>query len=564
MSVRTLCLAILTCGDRSGYDIRKLVTEGSLSYFSEASYGSIYPALEKLSADGSVQSREERDPGKPARRVYAITPAGRDELRASLHTLPDHDIFRSPFLLTASCAPLISREHMARVIDARIFWIKAEIARLEAEHAECAQNDCGAPSSHLWTMEYGMTMHRTSLHWMETNRARLEAMAGTGMDAQAAQETPVAASARRHGITTLALLAATGLGLLAASPVQAADAVAPNAPRPPAVTVSHAVRAHIRETVPVAGTFVAREEIQVTSEVDGLIITEVLAEEGDSVKAGQVLARLDRSSLEVSLAQNLAQIARAEANLVQAEASFERAEALRKSGTTSAEVYDQRRAAALSARADKAALEAQRREIELKLARTEVKAMAGGIISRRTAKVGAIPPAAMAAASAEPLFRIIANGEVELEADAPETVLSRLKAGQAADVEVIGADTKMGGTLRLVSPEVSRTTRLGRVRIALATGSRVTIGTFGRADVVTGTGDGVLVPLSAVQFVPGGAQVQVVKNGVVETRNVTIGLKTLGQAQIRDGVNAGDQVVTISGTFVRGGDRVTPVDAAKH
>ena len=77
MNVSSICLAILFCGDRTGYDIRKISTEGSYSFFVEASYGSIYPALNRLEHEGLVTCRHEAQDGKPARKVYSITDSGR-------------------------------------------------------------------------------------------------------------------------------------------------------------------------------------------------------------------------------------------------------------------------------------------------------------------------------------------------------------------------------------------------------------------------------------------------------------------------------------------------------
>ena len=80
MSVRSLCLAILSFGDATGYEIRKESTDGRFSYFDDASFGSIYPALARLESEGLVTVREEPQAGKPARKVYSITEAGHAEL----------------------------------------------------------------------------------------------------------------------------------------------------------------------------------------------------------------------------------------------------------------------------------------------------------------------------------------------------------------------------------------------------------------------------------------------------------------------------------------------------
>jgi len=176
MNVKILCLAVLNVGPTSGYEMRKLVADGTLAHFAEASYGSIYPALDRLEAEGLVTSREERDPGKPPRRVFSITDAGRQAYLDAIHEMPGEDVYRSPFLLVAASAPLVARAHLKKVIDARLAWARAELARLESEKHDCPD---GAPDKEgwLWTLDYGIVMFRTSIAWLEANRARLEAIA---------------------------------------------------------------------------------------------------------------------------------------------------------------------------------------------------------------------------------------------------------------------------------------------------------------------------------------------------------------------------------------------------
>jgi HlyD family secretion protein len=97
------------------------------------------------------------------------------------------------------------------------------------------------------------------------------------------------------------------------------------------------------------------------------------------------------------------------------------------------------------------------------------------------------------------------------------------------------------------------------VRIALADSTGLTIGAFARGQIEVARSQGVLAPLSAVQFGSGGAQVQVIKAGRVEVRNVRTGLRQASQVEIIEGVEAGEQVVLIAGSFLRNGDRVNPV-----
>jgi HlyD family secretion protein len=123
------------------------------------------------------------------------------------------------------------------------------------------------------------------------------------------------------------------------------------------------------------------------------------------------------------------------------------------------------------------------------------------------------------------------------------------------------ADRVVDGRVRIVSPEVDRATRLGRVRIALPRDGSLRIGAFARGTVEIARRTGVAVPLSAVIYDAKGATVQVVVNGRVEARRVRPGLSAEGFVQIEEGVRAGDFVVTRAGSFLRDGDTVRPVVA---
>jgi RND family efflux transporter MFP subunit len=360
----------------------------------------------------------------------------------------------------------------------------------------------------------------------------------------------------------------------------AADAYADDA-LAAVVTVARVGPADFTETVLATGSLVAREEILVGPEVEGLRITEVLADEGVRVKRGDVLARLVADTLDAQVAQNTAAIARstaaiaqAKASIVQAEArvvenhnALERAKPLRGAGHMTEAVFDQREQAArtanaqleaakdglLLAEAEKAQVEAQRRELMWRRGRIEVTAPADGIVSRRMARVGGY-----ATGAAEPMFRIVAKGEVELDAEVVETRLATVTEGQTARVEVAGLGT-IAGKVRLVSPEVDKSTRLGRVRIFLGDNPGLRVGSFARGIIATSSGNGLAVPASAVLYGPDGPTVQVVRANRVETRRIKTGLASGAMVEIREGLEDGDLVVARSGTFLRDGDAVRPV-----
>ncbi|KMO33180.1 RND transporter MFP subunit [Methylobacterium variabile] len=369
----------------------------------------------------------------------------------------------------------------------------------------------------------------------------------------------------------------------AADGTRAAGPVVAAAPAP-AVTVAVASEREIVERAVVTGTLVPRDEILVSPEIEGCRITELLVEEGDRVAKGAVLARLSREMIDTQLTQNAAAIARAEgaveqarSTIVQVEAaqveaalSLERAQALMKTGNATAAVLEQRVSTARAAegklsaarnglaiaQADLAQARAQRSELELKLARTEIRAPEGGIVSRRTARVGAT-----ASASGEPLFRLIARGEIELEGEVPETGLARLRAGAPAslDLDTPEGPVAVSGRVRVVYPEIDRATRLGKVRIRLEADPRLRIGAFARGAVEAARRTGVAVPLASVVYGPSGPTVLVVNGERVEARAIRTGLSAGGFIEARDGVRAGDAVVARAGSFLRDGDRVRPI-----
>ncbi len=387
---------------------------------------------------------------------------------------------------------------------------------------------------------------------------------------------------RRRAIAWLAGTAVTLAGSAGATEPTGSNAV-------PSVSVVAARTGTLVERLTLTGTFVARDEAMVTPQIDGLAVTAILAEEGDRVAEGQVLARLSRDAITASLAENAAsaaraqaavsqaegQIAEAQANRVEAATALGRATALLARGDLSHETFDQRQAASDVAearrraaddqlgvaRADLALAAAQRQTLEVRLARTDLRAPVAGLVSRRMARLGAV-----VGTGSDPLFRIIANGIVEMEAVVPEAELVRLRAGQRSVMATTGGH--LPGRVRLVSPEVNATSRLGRVRIALDPGPQVLppIGSFVRASVAVATRQGVIVPLSAVLFQPDGPVVEVVVPSAhgarVAARRATIGLSDDAEAEIDHGVAPGEKVVAVSGTFLRDGDQVVAIPAS--
>jgi PadR family transcriptional regulator AphA len=172
MNVRTLCLSILYDGEASGYDIRRMCTEGNFAYFVEASYGSIYPALSRLEDDGLVTSRTEQQDGKPARKVYSITEAGRTAFAEELSEPLAEDMFRSPFLLFARFAHILPRE----LVEARCneFLERSIAGRKQLDQAP-SEHSCTAAD--LWVINYGRAVLEVAEQHFRTHMHELITMA---------------------------------------------------------------------------------------------------------------------------------------------------------------------------------------------------------------------------------------------------------------------------------------------------------------------------------------------------------------------------------------------------
>ena len=182
MNVRTLCLSILYEGEATGYEIRKSCVEGECSYFVEASFGSIYPALAKLEAEGLISGRLEHQAGKPAKKVYVITAAGREAFLNSLFDEIGPDQFRSPFLLFARFVSDLPRSLVAQRLAERLADHDRQIEemdRLSAQHSH---------PSDAWVISYGRACITVARDYMADHMDELIALARPdSADAEAAE-----------------------------------------------------------------------------------------------------------------------------------------------------------------------------------------------------------------------------------------------------------------------------------------------------------------------------------------------------------------------------------------
>ena len=168
MEVKTLCLGVLTLGDASGYEIKKAFEDSPVGDFMEASYGSIYPALTKLTEEGLVTCDERAQEGRPDKKVYSITVKGREVFLAAMSSVPSEDKYRSEFAFMMLFADDMSSEQISQLIDLQImrYRQKKSEKRLESFRPEskAAQFLAG----------YGEAVFEASITYLEKNRHLLE------------------------------------------------------------------------------------------------------------------------------------------------------------------------------------------------------------------------------------------------------------------------------------------------------------------------------------------------------------------------------------------------------
>jgi HlyD family secretion protein len=352
----------------------------------------------------------------------------------------------------------------------------------------------------------------------------------------------------------------------------------------PAIVVTSVTERKLVDRVLTSGTIQPVEEVYVQPLVEGLSIKALGADVGSRVKAGQTLATLmddtlilQKSQLEANKAKVVAARAQGEAALLQAKTNADeakrqrdRAITLSKSGTISTAQVDQLTAAATSAAAaqnsaeqalksndaDMKVIESQIDNINLQLARTEVKAPVDGVISARNAKIGAI-----ASGAGQPLFTIIRDDALELKADLAEEDVLKVAKGQKVAISLTGNAAKISGTVLRVDPTVSATTRLGSVEIAIDNPETVRSGMYAQADIIVKERTSPSLPVTAVTSKSDVTTARLVKDDTVHVVQVATGIQDGEYIEITKGLQNGDKVVVKAGAYVREGDHVRPVDS---
>ena len=345
-------------------------------------------------------------------------------------------------------------------------------------------------------------------------------------------------------IAVAAWISMHGKGEDAAAPVEEA----------PVVTVLVPGQSVVARTISGTGSLAARVEMPVGVVGEGGQVTRVLVQPGDWVRAGQVLAVIERS-VQTEQVRSLAaqvEVNRADAKLAQAQ--LDRAQALVKRGFISRADIDQRTATRDAANARVNVAVAQLAEQRARTGRLDIRAPAAGLVLTRD-----VEPGQIVGSSSGVLFRMAKGGEMELLAQLSEGDLVSLRPGNSASVTPVGSQTEFAGRVWQVSPVIDPQTRQGIARIAIPYNKEIRPGGFAAAKIASGTATAPLLPESAVQTDAKGHFVYII-NGRNETerRQVEVGPVSPNGVPVTRGLNGGERIVVSAGAFLRPGQKVRP------
>ena len=336
----------------------------------------------------------------------------------------------------------------------------------------------------------------------------------------------------RVAVVLIAACAALAASVVVFSPSsRAADAI--KSPPKPALTVSttQPTASTLPLTLAANGSVVAWQEAIIGAEATGLRLLEVRANVGDVVRRGQLLARFSPAAPQAEVAQARANVLEAEATAAEAAANADRARSLQSTGALSASQINQYVTLEKTAQAKVAALRSALNSQQLRLGFAQVLAPDDGVISARTATVGAV------VGNGAELFRMIRQGRLEWRAEVTSNELGRITVGMPARITLPGGQST-SGTVRMVAPTVDLQTRTGLVYVDLPkAGTAAKAGMFAKGEFSFGSSNALTVPQQAVVVRDGfsyifqlGADQRVVQRKVQVGRRVGVRIEVMGVA----------------------------------
>jgi HlyD family secretion protein len=320
-----------------------------------------------------------------------------------------------------------------------------------------------------------------------------------------------------------------------------------------AVTVAIAQPTAFARTITIAGEVRPRDDVRVYAPTQGVRIVQLLVDEGDTVRAGQPLARLDTNLAAAQISAAQAQVAEARAAATRTRDAARRADSIRDTGALSLEAIEAREAEAVAAQARLRAAEAQLAEVNARLQGGFVRAPQAGIVLARTAQLGA-------PVDGQPLFRIAGGGALEVAVEVGEADMLALTQGQSGMFRLIdGVEVK--AMMRRGAASIDSRTRTGTAVFDLPRDARLRPGMFLRGETTLPSQTLLAAPQNAIVFDQGDAHLFIVDDKSIARRvKVRLGPRNGDMIAVLEGLEPGSRIVAGGAAFLRDGDAVRPVD----
>ncbi|MES1980921.1 MAG: efflux RND transporter periplasmic adaptor subunit [Pseudomonadota bacterium] len=356
----------------------------------------------------------------------------------------------------------------------------------------------------------------------------------------------------------LLVVAVVAAAVLLLNSPKAANDKKMTAPKP-ALTVTTARPLHATLPIRLAanGNITAWQEAILGSESSGLQLTDVRVNVGDNVRAGQVLATFSAEAAQADVAQARANLMEAEANAADASGNAARARTLQATGALSAQQINQYQTTEQTARARVEAARATLAVQQLRLKHTQVVAPDSGVISSRTATVGAVVSAGTE------LFRMIRRGRLEWRAEVTSSELGRLSPGTTVWVTAANG-TVLKGRVRTIAPTVDPLNRSALVYVDLPVAAGkdapARAGMFARGEFDLGVSNALTVPQQAVVVRDGFSYVFLLRaDHHVSQVKVQTGRRIGDRVEVLGGIDADADMVASGAGFLNDGDLVSVV-----
>jgi HlyD family secretion protein len=306
------------------------------------------------------------------------------------------------------------------------------------------------------------------------------------------------------------------------------------------------------------GGLYAWQEAIIAAETSGLRITKLFVDVGDEVKRGQKLAQLSNDLIKAELAQKHALVAQAKAELAEAEANAKRAIEAKGSNAFSEQQTTQYLIARDKAKAGLAAAEAQLKAQKIRLQQTNIVAVDDGVISSRSANLGAVVQ------TGTELFRLVRQNRLEWRAELMAEQLVPIQPGQEVYINLDNGEA-IKGTVRVKSPTIDPNTRKAYVYVDLPVSGSIRPGMFVRGEILLGKKEALTVPESALVMRDGYSYVfELDANRRAMQRKVITGRRSNRRVEILDGLDPNAVVVATGGAFLNSGDTVLIAEINKQ